>query len=217
MKPTSNKKSKAKIFDIKLFPMDTARVAYAALFLLFRVKRITPTGEKYSGKIKGGAVITANHTSFSDPVIVGSSLWYRRLFFLAAEAVMSGKFKSFMLSQAGAIRLDRNAADIEAIKKAVETVKAGRLLAIFPQGGIKDEANISTIKSGAVLIALRGGVPIIPMHILPRKKWYSRQRVIIGNAVNPSEFVSGKFPTTADIDRITAALMQEMRGLNEHI
>ncbi len=206
---------KAKLFNLKLFPMDIARIVCAPLLLIYRMKRITPTGERYRGRIKGGAVVTANHKSMEDPFLVGVTFWYRRMFFLVAEAVMSTKIKDVMLRGAGAIRIDRNSADIEAMNRSVEVLDAGHLLAVFPQGSIKSEDKVDSIKSGAVLIAMRAGVPIIPTYIKPREHWYSRRRVVIGNAINPADYVEGRFPSTGDIERVTTALLNEITRIGD--
>lgn len=199
-----------KVFSFKSLPMDMARLVCAWLVVFWRIKRVTPDGEKYKSKIKGGAIIAANHTSFADPFIVGVTFWYRRLYFLVAEVVMKGVLRSFLLKGVGAIKIDRNAADIEAINKCIEKLKKGYLLTVFPQGGIHRDDDIEAIKSGAVLMALRAGVPIIPMHILPKEKWYSRRQVVIGESIDPKSMCPKKMPSTQDINNISAALMDEL-------
>ncbi len=199
-----------RLFDFKHFPMDMARLVCSVLLPILRIKRRTPEGKKYTQKIKGGAIIAANHTSFSDPFIVGVTFWYRRLFFLVAEIVMQGKLRSLLLKGVGAIRIDRNNADIEAINKSVAKLKQGYLLTVFPQGEIHKQDDIDTIKSGAVLMALRAGVPIIPMHILPRERWYNMRTVVIGKTINPKDYCQRKLPSTADIKNITDALINEL-------
>lgn len=172
--------------------MDVARIVCIPLIAILRIKRYTPEGKKYSKKLVGGAIIAANHTAFIDPFVVGVTFWQRRLYFLAAEVVMQGKLRSFLLKGVGAIKIDRNSTDIEAIKKSIGVLKEGHPLLIFPQGGINKDDNVENIKSGAVLIALQAGVPIIPMHILPRSEWYKSRTVIIGNEINPKEFCAKK-------------------------
>ena len=190
--------------------MDMARLVCSPLMLWYRMKRLTPQGEAYTTRFRGGAVVAANHTSFSDPFLVGVAFWYRRLFFLAAEAVVKGKLRSFLLKGAGAIRIDRNAADIEAIRKSVDVLKKGHLLAIFPQGQLSGAEEIQSVKSGAVLIALQAGVPIIPMYICPKDHWYSRRKVIVGEPLDPKAYIEKKFPSTADIDRVSQKLVEAM-------
>lgn len=190
--------------------MDTARVVCSVLIPIFRIKRLTPDGDKYKVKLKGGAIIAANHTSFLDPFIVGVTFWYRRMHLLVAEIVMGGKLRSMLLRGVGGIKIDRFVTDLEAIKQSVEVLKKGRLLAIFPQGGINEQDDVDSIKSGAVFMALRAGVPIIPMYIRPKTHWYDRRTVIIGETLYPSKLCSKKMPSTADIEAITKVLAENL-------
>jgi len=201
---------KHRLFRLKTLPMDLARLISLPALLIYRIKRLTPEGTKYTQKVKNGAILAANHTSFSDPFIVGTTFWYRRLYFLVAEVVMKGKLRVAMLKGAGAIRIDRNQADIEAINQSIDKLKQGYLLTVFPQGGINKFDEIDSIKSGAVLMALRANVPIIPMHIHAKKHWYSRQVVVIGKTINPSEYCQKKMPSTGDIKAISQALMEQL-------
>ena len=201
---------KPKLFDLKRFPQDLARLVCVPLLLFLRPKRLTPEGKKYKEKLKGGAILAANHTSFFDPFAVGVAFWYRRIFFLVAEVVMRGKFRPVLLKGVGCIKVERSIADVEAIKKAIGILSEGRPLTVFPQGGISEGEEINSLKSGAVLMALRAGVPIIPMYICKRNHWYERLTVVIGKTIYPSQMITKKIPSTADIERISDALMQEM-------
>ena len=196
--------------------MDLARLVCLPLIPLFRMKRLTPDGKKYKGRIRGGAILAANHTSFTDPFLLGVAVWYRRLFFLAAEAVMKGKLRKVLLKGVGAIEIDRYGTDIEAARKSVDILKKGYLLAVFPQGGIARDEQVQTLKGGVVLFALQAGVPIVPMHVVPKKHWYSRRVVVIGQTLDPKAFVEKKFPSTADIDRISQKLLEEMNRCMVH-
>lgn len=211
-------KKKRRGYTWKQLFMDLARIVCIPLLLVCRMKRITPTGEPYKGKIYGGAILAANHTGFFDTFLVGIAVWYRRMFFLAAEAVMQGKLRSWLLKGVGAIRIDRYGADIEALHEAVRVLKDGYTLAIFPQGAINKGEQIETLKSGVVLIALQAGVPIVPMYIVKAKHWYSRRVVVIGQTLDPKEYIAKKFPSTADIENVTQKLMEEMNrcaGISE--
>lgn len=206
----SEKRKKAKLFDIRHFPMDCARLMLMVLPLVYRVRAFTPTGEKYRKKIRGGAIIAANHNGFLDPVVLFVTFWYRRFFFLAGELVMDGSLKSKLMAGCGAIRIDRNIADMEAIRRCVGIMKEGHVLGVFPQGQITRTQEVSTLKHGAVLMALQAGVPIIPMYIKPRSKWYKAREVVIGDPIHPSELCTKKIPSTADIQKISDILAAEM-------
>lgn len=213
---TKTKQRQHKLFSFKRLPMDIARLVCSPLLLLYRMKRVTPTGAKYKGHIKGGAILAANHTTFSDTFLVGVAVWYRRMFFLAAEVVMKTKLRAWLLGGVGAIKIDREAADIEAIRKSVGLLKEGYLLTIFPQGGITQGEDVGTLKSGAAMIALQAGVPIVPMYICPKKKWYNRRVVVIGDPIDPKKYIEKKFPSTADIERISQVLTAEMNRCAAH-
>ena len=123
---------------------------------------------------------------------------------------MKKPLRAWLLKGIGAIRIDRNKADIDAINKSVDKLKRGFLLTIFPQGGIHLDGDVDAIKSGAVLMAIRAGVPIIPMYSQPRKNWYSKRHVIIGNTINPAEICTKKMPSTVDINNISGLLCNEL-------
>ena len=204
------KRKKARFFELRHFPMDFARFTMAPLPLIYRVRAKTPTGEKYRNKVRGGAIIAANHYDFADPLVLFITFWYRRVFFLAGELVMDGSLKSKLLAGLGAIKIDRNIADMEAIRRSVELLKEGHVLGVFPQGQLTKTQEVSTIKQGAVLMALQAGVPIIPMYIEPQPKWYRGRDVVIGEPIDPKALCTKKIPSTADIQKITDILAAEM-------
>lgn len=207
---SEQKRNKAKLFDIRHFPLDFARVNLIPVPLLYRVKARTPSDGKYRSTLRGGAIIAANHTGFSDPLVMALTFWYRRVFFLAGELVMDGSLKSKLLSMLGVIRIDRTIADMEAIRKCVALLKEGHVLGIFPQGQITKTEDVSGVKHGTVLMALQAGVPIVPMYIAPMERWYKRRSVVIGEPIYPQALCSKKIPSTADIQKISDILAAEM-------
>jgi 1-acyl-sn-glycerol-3-phosphate acyltransferase len=209
-----NQPKKAKLFNPKLFPMDLARVIFSPLPLVFRVRRLTPDGKKYKGKIRGGAIVAANHNAFSDSMVLFVAFWYRRLFFMVADVVMKTKLRAALIRGIGGIEIVREIADLQAIKKAVGVLKEGHLLAIFPQGRIMKQGEVDNVKHGTVLMALQAGVPIYPTYIYPRKHFFSRYTVVIGDPIYPNELCKRKIPSTADIERISEVLRQEMNRCN---
>lgn len=197
------------VFNIKYLPMDYGRLHYF-LYRLVKIRSLGLDGKKYRRDFSGGALIAANHTGFSDAVTLGSSFWYRRVFFLASEEVMSGGLKTVLLKLMGCIKVDRNISDIEAIRNSVNVIKKGHTLAIFPQGHIERENEISSIKSGAVLIALQSGAPIIPVYSKKPKKWFFRRTLVIGEPFYCNDYCKKKFPSVTDIDSLSALLLEKI-------
>lgn len=190
---------------------ECSRLLYIFLLVAYRPKLITPEGKRYKFKHKGGAILAANHTTFSDPFVVGSALWFRRLNFFTADVVMATKTREKLLKAAGSIKVNRNIADIEAVRAAVQVLKKGRLLLIFPEGGVQAVGDVQPIKSGAALMATQAGVPIIPMFICYTARWYQRRKVVVGDMIDPKAICTRKIPSTADIANISQQLQNEMQ------
>lgn len=194
----------------RFLPMDMGRIVCAVLPLYYRTKRVNLKGEKVKEHLKGGAVVVSFHTGFSDPFTLGNCFWHRRLFFLAAKEVMKNRLVEVLLKGMGCIKIDRDASDIDAIKKCVSVLKDGRLLGIFPEGGIHRDGEVDKIKSGAVLIAMQAGVPIIPVCIEKRKNIFKRQVAVIGEPFDCREYCPKRFPSVADISEVSQKLLIKM-------
>lgn len=208
-------KKSGKWFQWKLIPYDLSHFVGNFTAIAFRMKRLHVGGTPYEGKIRGGAIFAMNHVGFADPFVVSVCFWYRRVFYLAAETVMQGKLRSLLLKGTGCIKIDRNISDLEAVKKCIGILKEGRTLAIFPQGGLTADGESVEVKSGAVLMALQAGVPIIPMYSPRREHWYRRKVVVIGDAIDCSTFVTKKIPSMKDIEAASDALQQAMLACKE--
>lgn len=207
---TTLEKEKAKAFDIKKLPMDLARVLLLPLTLLAPIRKLDCDLQPCRTPVSGPYVIVSNHTGFLDPILMTVCFWYRRVHFWASEEVMTG-LRGKLLAAAGCIRVDRKAYDIQAIRSAVQVLKEEkRIIVVYPQGQIEDDAQISQVKSGAVLIALKAGVPILPVYI-PRKKYlFCRRTAIIGQPLTFESFYH-KTPALSDIDTLAGAMLD---GLN---
>lgn len=190
---------------------EASRLLYVILLVPYRPKLITPEGKRFKGPLKGGAILAANHTTFSDPFVVGTAFWNRQMNFFTADVVMATKTRETLLKAAGAIKVNRSITDIEAVRSAVQVLKKGRLLLIFPEGSVQKVGDVQALKSGAALMATQAGVPIIPLFICYTARWYQRRKVVVGNPIDPKTICARKIPSTADIQNITDALFAEMR------
>ena len=200
----------------KYLPMDLARVSCAVLPLVLKFKKLYLREDSIGKKIKGGALIVANHTGYLDPVLVGTAFWYRRMFFLAAKEVMKSKLREFLLKNAGCIKIDRDISDIGAVRKCIEVLKEGKCLCIFPQGEIKRDGEIEEIKSGAVLMAFKANVPIVPVYFSERKSLFSKSSVVVGEEINCREFCSKKIPTVTEMNEISKKIQNAMLECKEY-
>ncbi len=198
---------KHRIFRLDKLPMDLGRALLMLLIPVYRIKKIYLGDKEKIKAVKDGAVLAANHAGFSGPMVLNTAFWYRRVHFVVGEIAMAGKIKSTLMKGAGCIRLDRNVTDLSAIKQCVQVLKDGYYLEMFPQGGITDEA--SSFKSGAMLIATQADVPILPMYIVKREKWWQRYQLVIADPFYWRDYCDKKRPGMKDIERMTKLLEGE--------
>lgn len=110
-----------------------------------------------------GAVIVCDHVSYFDPVfqycILRPAQWPR---FMAKSDVMHG-FAAWFLGMHGAFPVERDSADLSAIKRAVRYLKDGEIVALFPEGTRRGKGHVELhLHAGAALIARMGKVPVVP-------------------------------------------------------
>jgi 1-acyl-sn-glycerol-3-phosphate acyltransferase len=118
---------------------------------------------------EGGFVLAANHTSNFDPWPLGLPLFpQRQLRFMAKSELFNPILKPILVG-GGAFPVRRGQADLEAINRAVELVRDGEIVVMFPEGtrrqkGLrkKHEARPHT---GAARIALTADAPLVPAAI----------------------------------------------------
>ena len=72
-----------RLLDIRHFPMDLGRLVCNVFKIGYRTKRLDKNGNKYKGRLRGGAVIVSNHIAMLDPIALITTFLYRRVFFFA--------------------------------------------------------------------------------------------------------------------------------------
>jgi 1-acyl-sn-glycerol-3-phosphate acyltransferase len=166
---------------------------------------------------EGGFVLAANHTSNFDPWPLALPLFPRRqLRFMAKSELFNPILKPILLG-GGAFPVRRGEADLEAVRRAVELVRDGEIVVMFPEGtrrrkGLrkKHEARAHT---GAARIALSADAPLVPAAIkgTDRLSRLGPLRVGYGPPI-PLDDLRGQEIGPAAREA-TERLMAEIRGL----
>jgi 1-acyl-sn-glycerol-3-phosphate acyltransferase len=111
----------------------------------------------------GPVILAANHIGVLDgPALIAFT---RRLTFaLVKREAFSGAVGQF-LSYLGQISLNRRELDPQAIRRAVQVLRAGKVLAVFPEG-VRSGGEVAWARRGAAYLAMVSGAPIVPVAIL---------------------------------------------------
>jgi 1-acyl-sn-glycerol-3-phosphate acyltransferase len=118
---------------------------------------------------EGGFVLAPNHVSNLDPWPLGMPLWPRRQLNWMAKRELYKPVVGTLISWGGAFPVRRGERDEGAIETAVERVREGAIVVIFPEGTRQRKGLIkrheSRPRTGAARVALRAGVPLVPAAI----------------------------------------------------
>jgi 1-acyl-sn-glycerol-3-phosphate acyltransferase len=87
----------------------------------------------------GGFLLASNHISHFDPFII-SSVVRRKIDWMAMAEFFPLPLLGFFLRAVDAFPAERNRADRKTIRTAIERLKHGRIVGLFPEGGIRDGA-----------------------------------------------------------------------------
>ncbi len=112
----------------------------------------------------GPFIIIANHICWLDPPMLGAML-PRRIRFMAKEELFKKPIVGWVVSHYEAFPVRRGEGDRQALRMALEILKAGGVLGMFPEGHRSKSGELQQGHSGAAVIALKAGVPILPIGI----------------------------------------------------
>lgn len=161
---------------------------------------------------EGPCVICANHSGFADPLWVFLLMKTRfPPWTMSKKSVMDKPVLGPFLRAFRAFPVDRDNVDMAAIKKSLSVLKNGEKLLIFPEGTRVKNGKKSEPKSGAVLLAQRAGVPLVPVYITHGRKPFQPIKVVMGEAYTPA--YSSRRPDAAELERHTKELMEKIYRL----
>ena len=139
---------------------------------------------------KGGYILAFNHRSWKDvPLSYYAVPGYRH--FLAKEEMYNSKFARWIFPKMGAIAVDREKIDLSTIRKISKVLRDGEVLGIFPEGtrNKENEDEMLQFKNGAALFALQAKVPVLPVYIYKKPRFFKRNYIYIGKPLYPYDYV----------------------------
>ena len=199
-----------------------------ALFAVFRVGFGTLLRGWFRMRVEGpppppGAwVLAANHASFVDPLVLGAVV-RRRVVYLMTEVVWRSRGLGWFYRWCRAIPVRTRGGNREALRAARTVLQQGRVLGVFPEGGLSRDGKLMLGSPGAVALVLHEQVPIVPVGIvgahaalppgaaLPRPR---RITIRFGEPIRPEELDAlGGGDRRARLREATALIMRRIAAL----
>ncbi len=190
----------------------TAKTLFRALGQTFKL-----SGTEHVPR-KGGVMLAVNHIGYVDFVYGGlaANPSGRLVRFMAKREIFDNKFGGPLMRSLHHIEVDRGAG-LASFATAVDYLKKGEAVGIFPEATISRAMELKEFKTGAVRIAAEAGVPVVPVIL------WGTQRMMTKD--HPKDFSRGKtilikvgeplYPTGADPVAETAELKARMSALLE--
>ncbi|MFF4763073.1 lysophospholipid acyltransferase family protein [Streptomyces sp. NPDC001292] len=123
----------------------------------------------------GGAVLVSNHISYLDFVFNGlAALPQKRLVrFMAKESVFRHRISGPLMRGMKHIPVDRANGEA-AYARALDSLKSGEVVGVFPEATISQSFTLKSFKSGAVRLAQEAGVPLVPMAVWGTQRLWTK-------------------------------------------
>ncbi|MTI55338.1 lysophospholipid acyltransferase family protein [Geosporobacter ferrireducens] len=140
---------------------------------------------------EGACIVCSNHIHNLDPVIIGTTI-PRKMTYMAKEELFGIKILGAIIRKLGMIPVNRDGADLSAIKNSLKALNSGKVLGIFPEGTRKKKGAPSNVKPGLAMIAIKGKVPIVPVAIISDYKLFRKIKVKVGAPLSFEEYYGQK-------------------------
>lgn len=187
------------------------RILYPVAWFIFKVLfRFKINGRENVPKDKN-FVIFSNHIAFTDPVFLGLCVGHKRQvrFMAKEELFVKHKFFGAFLSKLGAFSINRDVG-IEGINTAINLVKDGCILGMFPEGTRSKNGKLGRAKSGISLIICQTNADILPCVIRckdQKVKPFRKIQVDIFSPISSDELNIEDVSNHRELKKITTKIM----------
>ncbi|MCU0666127.1 MAG: 1-acyl-sn-glycerol-3-phosphate acyltransferase [Candidatus Omnitrophica bacterium] len=112
----------------------------------------------------GPVILACNHRSYLDPLILGVGAG-KKVYFLARDTLFENKIFALILRALEVQPLERNSADIKALKSALRILSQKKTLGLFPEATRQAEGTFGKALGGVGFIASKSNAKVIPAYI----------------------------------------------------
>jgi 1-acyl-sn-glycerol-3-phosphate acyltransferase len=162
---------------------------------------------------KGPYIIASNHLNWVDVPLIPAYI-KPKVVYMAKEELFYGR-SGWLVRFFGAFPVKRGEADRQSLRAADTQLKAGKVIVIFPEGTRSRTHRMAKGHIGLAMIALRSGVPVIPVAIAGSEKTLKafRPRITITYGEPMMLTAKGDKITRGDLDAATDAVMRRIASM----
>ena len=113
----------------------------------------------------GPVLLLSNHQSFLDPVAVGVACHRRQFYALARSSLFTNPILGWLIGSINAIPVRRGEMDMVAMRLAIQALKRGQAMLIFPEGTRTPDGKTKAFSKGTLLLVKRAKPMIVPVAV----------------------------------------------------
>ena len=200
--------------------------------LFYRIVRwILTTGSRLLWRVKvigaehvpsaGGFVVAPSHRSMMD-IPLAAIPTTRRIRYMGKASLFRIPVLGWLFSTLGGFPVARDGTDRKAVRDSVAMLEAGEVLCVYPEGTRQHGPKIQPLQPGAAYLALRSGMPIVPIGIAGSEEilrdhsapipHFHRVVITIGEPIVPEARTSGVVARDK-VDALTQRLSDSLQAL----
>ena len=167
---------------------------------------------------ESGALLCPNHASNWDPILVALKLPKNyRLHIMAKEELFQNPLLGWLLRKVGAFPVSRGNHDINTVRTAMQAIKDGDNVVIFPEGTVVRngvgyiDGLPAHAKAGVAMIGVRTGAVLVPVFVDGEKRLFHRTRIIFGEPFQPH--YTGRRGTSEEMQQIADGILEAAYAL----
>ena len=168
----------------------------------------------------GACVFVGNHYTLFD-IVYPACLTWDGIHFLSKKENMNAPLLGRLCRAVKVISVNRDGNDVRALLDCFKCLKNGEKISVYPEGTRnKTDAEMLPFKHGAAVMAIKAKVPVIPVMLYSKPRFFRCTHVLVGDPVDLSEFYDRKLTdeeaTKAD-DKIRDVLLGLRKEHKEYL
>ena len=124
----------------------------------------------------GPCIVASNHFSNFDPILLGAYL-PRQITYLAKRELVDAPLLGVIYRLWGVLPVNRDGFDLAAMRQLIRALQGGNLVGMYPEGTRSRDAVLHPPKPGVAYVALKLGVPVVPVSIWGPEAFSWRRRL----------------------------------------
>ncbi|RKP57078.1 1-acyl-sn-glycerol-3-phosphate acyltransferase [Cohnella endophytica] len=157
---------------------------------------------------EGPVILCSNHKSLQDPITLGVFV-PRKVHYMAKEELFRIPLFGYLIRAVGAFPVKRGGVSKEAIRTAINLLRGGHVMGIFPEGTRNEQVGMG--KRGAVTMALRSEAIVVPVALVGDYRPFRKMVAVYGAPIDMKSYAEQG--TTESMEEATELIMSRIREM----